>query len=211
MRAGYFLAFGLGLFLFFVIFNRTPAPLVRREVIVEIPVPIAAPRAREEPAPAATVPEETYPDLNLAPRLELQTGSLLWEDRVTAITQSATLTEGAKARELLRNLVSFPEEGLETATQEAVNRLPDKEFAAALGLLINPQTHGRVLQVLFADLLERPDEITLPALLSIARNGTHPFARQARDNLGLLVGKDLGTDWNRWDAEIRHLLKPSSL
>jgi hypothetical protein len=217
MRARFFFAIGLAGLVAILAFNHSPMLVLEEGRVAAAPavavptVTVKAIEGVETKTQEASVPEEVFPEPNLAPKLDLRSGPLPWEERVKAITGSTTLSEAAKARELLRNLISLPEEGLEFATQQAADRLPDKEFAAALGLLINPQTHGRVLQVLFADLLERPDEITLPALLSIARNETHPFARQARDNLGLLVGKDFGANWNSWDAEIRRLLKTPGL
>ena len=79
--------------------------------------------------------------------------------------------------------------------------------------MINPQTHGMVLSVLFDDLLERPDEITLPVLLTIARTPTHPLAPEARDNLELLLGTNFGADWMKWtqrfDASWPHIAEES--
>ena len=100
-------------------------------------------------------------------------------------------------------LPALPEEAMETAAREAITRLPDKEYAAARARLINPQTHGRVLSVLLEDLMERPDEITLPTLLSVARTPAHPLSGTARANLELLLGKNFGADWPKWEAEIR--------
>ena len=76
----------------------------------------------------------------------------------------------------------------------------------ALPLLANPQTHGSVKNVLFADLIERPDAITLPALLRIARTPNHPYAKFAHDNLDLLVGEDFGADWPKWEAAVQKTL-----
>jgi hypothetical protein len=56
---------------------------------------------------------------------------------------------------------------------------------------------------MWSDLMERPDDITLPTLLTIARNPAHPFAKNAAENLELLLGQSFGTDWQRWDAAIR--------
>ncbi|MES2569757.1 MAG: hypothetical protein V4710_06835 [Verrucomicrobiota bacterium] len=174
---------------------------------VGLPLPPSPIARQSTPPPEEPVPELSVPDLQLAPRLDLQRGSLPWEERMERITRSTALSEAAKAHELLRILKTLPEEGLDLATHEAISRLPDKDYTAALGLLIDPQTHGRILAVLFADLLERPDPITLPALLSIARISNHPFAAQASDNLGLLLGKHFGTNWLRWESEIRQAMR----
>ena len=78
--------------------------------------------------------------------------------------------------------------------------------AVALPMVVNPQTHGSGESVLFADLMERPDSITLPALLRIARIPNHPYAKFAHDNLDLLVGEDFGADWPKWDAAVQKTL-----
>ena len=127
--------------------------------------------------------------------------------RIERVTAAPGLSETAKAKMLLGMLNSLPPEGLETAAREAGERLPDSAYAVASATLLNPQTHGRVLGVLFADLLERPDALALPALLEMARNPAHPFAPAARENLELLLGKNFGSDWPKWDAEIRRVLK----
>ena len=44
---------------------------------------------------------------------------------------------------------------------------------------------------------------SLPALLQVARNPSHPYAPHARENLDLLLGQDFGTDWPRWETAIR--------
>lgn len=159
------------------------------------------------------IPSHALPHANpspvapsLAPRLALNTGPLSWEQRIAAVTAARGMDDGAKARQLLDMLPTLPEEALGSATREAVERLPDKAYGAARERMINPQTHGMVLSVLFDDLLERPDEVALPVLLTIARTPAHPLAPQARDNLELLLGTNLGADWMKWDAEIRRTL-----
>ena len=168
-------------------------------------------RAREKSPqilPSRTVPDAASSPVvpSLAPPLELNAGQLRWEQRVAAVTGARDVDDAAKARQLLDMLPTLPEEALETAAREAVERLPDKAYGAARERMINPQTHGMVLSVLFGDLLERPDDITLPVLLTITRTPAHPLAAQARDNLELLLGTNFGADWVKWDAEIRRSL-----
>jgi len=51
--------------------------------------------------------------------------------------------------------------------------------------------------------MERPDRISLPALLQVAKDGTHALAPYALDNLRLLLEADYSTDWSKWDAAVR--------
>jgi hypothetical protein len=81
-------------------------------------------------------------------------------------------------------LPTLPAEALQRGTELAMQFLRDKDYALVRPRLLDPQTHGMIASVLFADLLERPDEIALPALLAIARIPSHPYAgrcaRQSR-------------------------------
>lgn len=156
---------------------------------------------------AGRAPAPVIPEPQLAPKLELQRGKLPWEEKIERVTGDASLSETGKARQLLAMIPALPEHGLTTAAEEAVKRVPDADYnALALPLVANPQTHGLVEGVLFADLMERPDTITLPALLRIAQTPNHSYAKYARDNLDLLLGEDFGTDWAKWDAAIRKAL-----
>ena len=143
----------------------------------------------------------------VGPAIQLARGQLAWEARIESVTSAGDLSETAKSRGLLAMLTALPEQGLASAAEEAANRLPDADYnAVALPVVANPQTHGLALSVLFADLMERPDAIALPALLRIARIPNHPYAKFARDNLDLLVGEDFGADWLKWEAAVRKTL-----
>ena len=157
-----------------------------------------------EPAPVA---ERVTPEPRLARKLELARGKLPWEEKIGSVTGAGDLDDTAKARRLLAMIPALPEPALTTAAEEAVKRLPDAHYnAVALPVVANPQTHGLVESVLFADLMERPDAITLPALLRIAQIPHHPYAKFAHDNLDLLLGEDHGADWPKWDAAVRKAL-----
>lgn len=148
----------------------------------------------------------TDPAPAFAPEFDLSDESLPWERRIEAITGAAGVSDGMKARLLLEMLPSLPEEALDVASREAVERLPDQDYLIAQIRLTHPQTHGMVMSVLFADLLERPDAIALPALLVLARMPTHPLAAEARANLELLTAQDFGRDWARWEGEVQRLI-----
>lgn len=144
---------------------------------------------------------------HLGPRLDLSREKLAWEVRIESVTCASDLSETAKSRRLLEMIASLPEHAMTSAAEEAVERLPDADYnSIALHIVANPQTHGIVTSVLFADLMERPDAITLPALLRIARIPNHPYAKFAHDNLDLLIGEDYGADWLKWEAAVQKTL-----
>ena len=178
--------------------HATAPPQLRNEAPV-----VKSPR-RKAPAPGELEWQQVL--VSLAPRLDLESGELPWEARVRAVLEDEKLDESQKSRELLRSIPTLPEEALESVTEHAVSELRDADYAAARTLLINPQTHGRVLGVLFADLMERPDAIAFPTLLAIARNASHPFAPAAQDALELVLSAEFGEDWPQWEAEIRNAL-----
>lgn len=161
------------------------------------------------PPPVAEKTEATDPikEPQFAPKIQLSRGKLGWEAAIESVTNAPGLDDAAKSRQLLAMIATFPENGLTSASEEAVKRLPDADYnAVALPMVINPQTHGLVESVLFADLMERPDAITLPALLRIAKTSNHPYAKFAHDNLDLLVGEDFGADWLKWEAAVQKTL-----
>lgn len=164
-----------------------------------------------EPSPAVVV--QTPPiidpetDKPLIPPLPLQTGELAWEARIRSALSREKATDAEKAIALFQLLPSIPAEGAETCAEEAVKRLPNTEYRHAQAAVSNPGTYGLALGVLFADLMERPDNLRLPTLVTIARNSAHPYAGPARDNLELLLGQDFGEDWVRWESAVREKLK----
>ena len=188
----------------------------RREAAPEpVQMPAPAPDVAEQMRDAIRVPvdEETpgsepaAPEPPLAPKLPLERGKLAWEQTIESVTGAGNLSQTAKAQRLLSLIPSLPENGLAAAAEEAMNRLPDADYnAVALPVVANPQTHGSVESILFGDLMERPDAITLPALLRIAQIPNHPYAKFARENLDLLLGEDFGADWVKWDAAVRKTL-----
>ena len=131
-----------------------------------------------------------------------------WEKTIDAIADRTDLADAVKARFLITMLAGLPEEALTKAAEEAVVRLPDSDYrAVVMPTLVNPQTHGLAMSVLFADLMERPGSISMPILLAIAKDARHPYAPFARENLELLLDRDFGSDWTKWDAAIRERLR----
>jgi len=141
------------------------------------------------------------------PPLLLDVAPPAWEQQLNSTGADAAKNEAAKARAIFAMMPALPEEALADAAERAVERMPDADYAnVVLPVVTNPTTHNRAMSVLFADLMERPDAITLPALLQIARNSGHAFAPSARDNLQLLLNADFGNDWVHWEAEIQRAL-----
>ena len=177
---------------------------------LEVPTPALPAHPTKSPEPSLLHAAEPTPDE--APQrpapLELSSSPLAWEQQIAAAAARGRDAR-SRAREIFTLLPRLPEEALPTAAEQAVEHLPDADYAAtALPVIIDPHTHGVVLSTLFADLMERPDAIALPALLVIAQNPAHPFAPAALDNLRLLLRTNHGTNWVRWHQAVEDTLAP---
>jgi hypothetical protein len=85
--------------------------------------------------------------------------------------------------------------------------VPDENYAALAGYLADAKLPEDVLDVLMADVLNRPNSLKLPALLEVARDPQHPKAGEAKDLLELFLEEDYGTDWNLWQTKTDEWLK----
>lgn len=169
--------------------------------------PSSAERIEEEPPAAMTreVPGDPG-EPPILPALALHKGELPWERRLREITDNNAITESNKARLILELLPGLPVEGRQPATEEALRRLPGEDYRFAQAVLLNPSTYPPALAVLWADLMERPEQVSLPTLLQVARNSAHPYAPYAVENLELLLGQNHGQQWPQWEAAIREKL-----
>lgn len=136
---------------------------------------------------------------------------LPWEAAVASILRTPA-SRGDKAAALFSLLRQLPTEAWPSVTEQALAWLPDSEFERQAGpMLADPETHGLVASVLFADLMQRPQSVSLPLLLAVARQAAHPYATSARDNLALLLGQNRGEDWVGWQRAIDAKLSAGAL
>lgn len=187
-----------------------PAPAPASSPTPASRFPAATPPQPPPPLKLQPTPEIGEPAPNSPPKLEVQTGQLPWELQIDTFL-ARSIPEQEKAAWLLAQVRSMPTEAFPRLAQEATDRLPDRYYSSvALPTLLDPQTHGSVESVLFTDLLERPDSIALPALLSLARTPGHPFAESARESLALLLGDNFGSDWAQWERAVADALATST-
>lgn len=140
------------------------------------------------------------------PPVMLQKGELPWEKRVNDVLDNSKISDSNKARLLFEMLPGLPVEGRESTAEHAITRLDDADYRHAQNVITNPATYPPALAVLWGDLMGRPEAISLPILLQVARNPSHPYAEHALENLDLLLGQNFAADWPRWETAIREKL-----
>jgi len=129
-----------------------------------------------------------------------------WEDRLDAIL-GAEGDDSEKAKHMLAIFSQLPEDGQVEVAQHLSNLLPDDQYAPMGRLLADASLPEAVLDVLIADLLNRPNATKLPLLLEIAKNPQHAKAEEAKDILELYLEDDYGKDWTKWQAKLDEYLK----
>jgi len=105
---------------------------------------------------------------------------------------------------------SLPLEGHVESIQHMVNLLDDEQYKLASDMLMSPSLHPEVREVIFSDVLDRPNEVKVPVLLALMGNFGHPLQREAREKLQLLIGRDLGDNPAGWRGPAQEFLARSA-
>ena len=129
-----------------------------------------------------------------------------WEQKIDDALASGK-DESETAKTILGMFPKMPPEGQISVAQHIVNLLADEDFGSFAGNLTNSAVSTDVHEIIFADLLNRPNKIKLPMLLEVARNGKPEQVTEAKDFLEVFVGEDFGTDWNLWQTKVQEWLK----
>jgi hypothetical protein len=190
-----------------------------RDKSVVIPQPSApvvtsgAPTSQEATTPSAPVapPTEKGPRTRphpSSPTLSVAPANLItnWEDRLDEIL-AAENSESDKAKQMLEMFPRLPEEGQTQVAQHLSNLTADEDYGSLGQYLTNSTLSEQVLDVLMADLLNRPNSLKLPLLLEVAREDQNPKAGDARDILELYLDGNYGNDWAQWQAKMDQWLK----
>jgi hypothetical protein len=123
----------------------------------------------------------------------------------TVLTSEAE--PGEKGATLLALLPRVPAEEQAAAAQHVANLLADEDYEQFGLQLANTNTPPDVQDIIFADVMDRPDKIKLPLLLEVAKTPDHPKATESKELLELYLEKDYGNDWELWKTKIDDWLK----
>jgi len=129
-----------------------------------------------------------------------------WQSQIQAALDSHTSTSD-QAKNLLALFPTLPPAGQFEAAHHISNLLPDDAYGAWAGYLTDPAVAPDVQQVIYSDLLHRPNSVKLPLLLAVARTPTAANSVAATRLLRATLGADYGTDWNAWQAGVESWLK----
>lgn len=216
MRVGWRVLVGLGVVTVAVIIGRK---LVRPGS--EVPGPPAPPESAElnPPPPAETdPPSAVHPPprppvspirVHGNPTAAARTSENLitnWEETVDQIL----VVEGepdAKAKQMLELFPRLPADGQVEVARHLANLVSDEDYELLRQFLTDPQLPEEVLETLLADVLNRPNNLKLPALLEVARTTGHPKAGNAKEVLGFFLEVDYGDDWFKWEEKVQEWLK----
>jgi hypothetical protein len=128
-----------------------------------------------------------------------------WEAPINALLDSDDEND-VVARKLATLAPTLPLEGQVEAIQHMVNLLDDEQYALARNMVLNPGLHPDVSEVLFSDVLDRPNDVKMPVLLALLAQPAHLLAVDARQNLQAYVGRDWGPNSADWAAPVQALL-----
>lgn len=96
---------------------------------------------------------------------------------------------------------------LTEALRKSLGTLPnDCYVSTALPKVIDPKTPAELMNLLYEDLLKRPDAIKLRMLFIIAETEGHPLAASALDNLKSILKIDHQQDWPRWEQAVTQVV-----
>ena len=94
-------------------------------------------------------------------------------------------------------------QALVDALRKSLGSLPnDCYVSTALPKIIDPETPEDLMDVLYQDLLKRPNPIKLRMLFIIAETDGHPLAASALRSLQTSLNMDHQQDWPRWEQAV---------
>ena len=171
-----------------------------------LPPPVTT-GTKEAPKPAETTPsvaQTTPPVMPTPPAPEPAPAEVPQEEEQKLhhwLTESETPADAAEA--MLADWKNLSEPGKIATSRHLANLVADDKFEPLKDLLLTTETSREVKEVLFADMLNRPNELKWPIIFQIMQQKTHPFSQDARNMLSVVLGADYGDDWAKWEERVK--------
>ena len=162
------------------------------------PQPIIAPK----PPTKSFQKMESKPSSVILPPTVLATWEGNLNDILTAPGDNATT-----ARKLLEGIPGLPAEAQEQYIAHALNLSEDADFSRVEEIYLRQNTAPSVVEAIFNDALNRPDEVKLPLMARTMAFPNHPMAGEARGVLELYLELEPGTTpLGSWEIAVREYL-----
>jgi len=179
----------------------TPGPYAATTITDEPSTGSKVPRPAEEPPRPNQVLQQLSPDGTKAAKRILPEMSD-WDRKLEAILTQNEKNPKQAVLLLLNMLPTLKEEEQAEAADHAANLLEDEDYASVMPQLVNARLPEEIVDIFYTDLLNRPDELKLPALLEVARQPGHPYHEEAKETLSLFLGEDYQENWPQWKTAI---------
>ena len=128
-----------------------------------------------------------------------------WETAINKILESDEENQQV-ATKLMALLPTLPPDGQVEAAQHMVNLTDDESYQNAAAMLLNPATAEDVAEVIYSDVLNRPNTVKLPVMASILRTPGHRLRDETLSTLQIFLGEDLGDNPEAWNAAVQNYL-----
>ena len=128
-----------------------------------------------------------------------------WEQAINKILESDQENQQVAAQ-LMALLPTLPPDGQVEAVQHMVNLTDDESYQNAAAMLLNPATAADVAEVIYSDVLNRPNTVKLPVMVSILRTPGHRLRDETLSTLQIFLGEDLGDNPEAWNIAVQNYL-----
>lgn len=120
-------------------------------------------------------------------------------ERISEIIADPSLDFAGASAQLVKLLPDLDEDGQEEAGHHIVNLTDDEGLVQLAPMLVENRMPSPALEVVYAELLNRPHPVGMPILASIADRKDHPKKTDAVETLEFLYGQPpAGVKWADW-------------
>ena len=187
-----------------------PVPLATATSLPEVSLPPVRieqpPRTRPVTVPVAVLPTNSMTMTTTLPAAPPVSTLTNWEEKLDEILTSDD-EDTNKVKQLFTMFPQLSPEGQEEVAQHLSNLVEDEDYADLGKLLKNDKLPESVLDVLMADLLNRPNADKLPLLMAIVQDPVHAKRDEAKDLLELYLDEDYSGNVPLMQKKIAEWLK----
>ncbi len=102
-----------------------------------------------------------------------------WEAFVDQIAERAAPPDAGQMEQFKKEFARLHADDQRDALQTALNLLPDEQFVSLFAILFDKSQNPEVLDEIFNDALNRPEEIKVPMMKTLLQDKGHPLHAEA--------------------------------